>query len=299
MPDALNFHKKMFGFTALFLLAAVVGFRVEAITTPELKGTIDHSLLIAAVCWPVSFAITKRGFYRISDALMVLFWAFAIMAPIAYCSAAAVRVGAAFPLQDDHLYALDKLVGIDVHRLSAWASSLWVGRVETVAYNLLTPLMKVTVFLPLLVNKSRRTKLFILGTMVAFSISIPLSIVFPSIGPWYAAHAEGSHIQMVTQANTLLYRTPGPKAYIESPWMCFPSFHVVWSVLCAYSLWPIRWIRWPAVVLSILIVVSTMTSEWHYLADVVAGLLIAALTIYIAERMVAPEGQLDPQRGQA
>ena len=45
------------------------------------------------------------------------------------------------------------------------------------------------------------------------------------------------------------------------------------AILAAYSLWIYRYLRIPMVLLSAVIIFSTMTTEWHYFADVLGGVV--------------------------
>ena len=58
-----------------------------------------------------------------------------------------------------------------------------------------------------------------------------------------------------------------------------PSFHTALAVLFTYSLRRIGWLFSIAVPLNVVMILSTPTQGGHYLADVVAGLLLSALTI--------------------
>jgi hypothetical protein len=58
----------------------------------------------------------------------------------------------------------------------------------------------------------------------------------------------------------------------------------MWAILCAQALWGYRFLRIPASLLSGLIVLSTMTTGWHYFSDVLGGILLAVVA------MVASEG---------
>ena len=62
----------------------------------------------------------------------------------------------------------------------------------------------------------------------------------------------------------------------------FPSFHTIWAVLSSYALWGFRFLRWPSVICAVLIILSTMTTGWHYFADVLGGLILAFVSIEIA-----------------
>lgn len=65
--------------------------------------------------------------------------------------------------------------------------------------------------------------------------------------------------------------------------MCFPSFHVIWAVLSARALWGFRYLPVPVTMLAALISISTMTTGWHYFADVLGGLMIAWISILAAK----------------
>jgi hypothetical protein len=64
----------------------------------------------------------------------------------------------------------------------------------------------------------------------------------------------------------------------------FPSFHAASSVLYAWALWPVRWMR-PIVVLAFTaMLAATPINGGHYLIDIIAGTAIAVLAIVAARR---------------
>ncbi|WP_425277651.1 phosphatase PAP2 family protein [Mesorhizobium amorphae] len=62
----------------------------------------------------------------------------------------------------------------------------------------------------------------------------------------------------------------------------FPSVHAGLAGLCAWAAWDSRVLRYPLLVLNILMATSAVSHANHYMVDVIAGLGIAALTISIA-----------------
>jgi membrane-associated phospholipid phosphatase len=148
--------------------------------------------------------------------------------------------------------------------------------------------MAVAIFLPALSGRARASREFLLANLIAFAIAAPLFALLPAVGPWYHGGFMPSPDQLSCQANLLALRLPGP--YIlttqDAGVVCFPSFHVIWAILCAGALWTFRRLRVPVSILALLIVLSTMTTGWHYFSDVLAGIAIAALSIALARLMV-------------
>jgi membrane-associated phospholipid phosphatase len=80
--------------------------------------------------------------------------------------------------------------------------------------------------------------------------------------------------------------------------VCFPSFHTLLAVVSCVALWSIKPLRIPAVALAVCVVLSTLTSGWHYLVDVIGGLLLAVLSIAVARAFTAIEQRIE-SRGAA
>jgi membrane-associated phospholipid phosphatase len=63
--------------------------------------------------------------------------------------------------------------------------------------------------------------------------------------------------------------------------LTFPSVHAAVAAICAWAAWDVRVLRWPVLVLNILMAVSAVSHGSHYLIDVIAGLGTAGLCISI------------------
>ncbi len=59
----------------------------------------------------------------------------------------------------------------------------------------------------------------------------------------------------------------------------FPSFHATWAILLALSCWHRRWLFALSAVLNGMVLIATLTTGWHYLADVLAGIVMAAVAV--------------------
>jgi membrane-associated phospholipid phosphatase len=87
--------------------------------------------------------------------------------------------------------------------------------------------------------------------------------------------------QIYCQTQLLNLRLPGAYTFRSqgAGIVSFPSFHVIWAVLCARALWGFRYLRIPVTVLSGMIILSTLTTGWRYLSDVIAGAIVAGVSI--------------------
>jgi membrane-associated phospholipid phosphatase len=140
-------------------------------------------------------------------------------------------------------------------------------------------MLMVSYFLPALTGKVKAAQQFITSNLIAFAVSVPLFGLFPAVGPWYGYHLPANPVQAACQQSLFLLRAAGPYSLQLYGVVCFPSFHVIWVLLCANSLWCFKLLRIPVAILSALIILSTMTGGWHYFVDVLAGLLVAAAAI--------------------
>jgi PAP2 superfamily len=61
------------------------------------------------------------------------------------------------------------------------------------------------------------------------------------------------------------------------------SFHTILAVLAGVALWSIPYARWLTALWAGLIVVSTVTTGWHYIIDVVTGAAIASVCVCLAK----------------
>jgi membrane-associated phospholipid phosphatase len=124
--------------------------------------------------------------------------------------------------------------------------------------------------------------------LISFAIGIPLFAILPAVGPWHYYHFLPTQSQReVCEVALLTLRLPG--AYVfgstGSGVVCFPSFHVVWAIFFTATLWGFRWLRIPLALLSGMIILSTMTTGWHYFADVLGGIFVAIISIVLAKRL--------------
>ncbi len=62
----------------------------------------------------------------------------------------------------------------------------------------------------------------------------------------------------------------------------FPSYHATLAVLCACAARPLRILRYPLLALNLLVILSSPAMGGHYFIDIIAGIVLAALTISLS-----------------
>jgi hypothetical protein len=267
------------------LCISVAGCWLTGIHT-AVAGRLTAVLMLSAMVAPLPAYWHQKGAAGHRDAALTIFWAVLLAAVLSFPLLIAARLR--MPMQDLRFSVIDGWFGIHIAAIHAWAVAHLAGRIISGAYPLLTPLLAIAIFAPALAGRVRVAREFLLANIIAFAIAAPLFALLPAIGPWSHGGFAASPDQSFCQASLMALRLPGPYLFSSqgAGVVCFPSFHVIWALLCARALWTFRSLRIPATLLSAVIVLSTMTTGWHYFSDVLAGILIAAASIALAHRLV-------------
>lgn len=274
-----RFDRLMAFATAAVLAISFAGCKLTLIRIPDLAATIIGTVLLIPIILLIPIYWHEKGKIDLRDAALTIPWCLIFRFALGYTIAIGGRLGMSIPLQDGFFARLDHAFGVYVPDITAWASHHWIGNFASSTYPLLFPMLWVAYLLPALTGKVKQAQLFITSNLMAFAVSVPLFCLFPAVGPWYGYHLAATPTQAACQQSLFLLRTPGPYTLNLFGVVCFPSFHVIWVLLSANSLWCFKPLRIPVVILSTLIILSTMTGGWHYFIDVLAGLLLAVAAI--------------------
>ncbi len=68
----------------------------------------------------------------------------------------------------------------------------------------------------------------------------------------------------------------------------FPSYHAGLSAVTLWGFWTsgVRWLKWTGPVVALATIVATPVDGGHYFVDVLAGVVIAAVSILVAAKAV-------------
>lgn len=263
--------------TVGLLAAALVWASFEKLTVegvPDLLGA-------QGVLWLTVLAFRGRdGGQRAVDLAATIALFSLIGATGAVFSYLAFRTGA--PLADARLASWDAAIGLSWPTWAAWvAAHPDLVRLLHFAYDAMPVQVTATLVLLPLCGMASRSDEFL--AMLGFSLIPTLSLcaLLPAQGS--GVYFNGAHIANYLAAQTSLRSGHVMTFSIDRAQgiVTFPSFHVIAAVglinaarrtVLAFPVW----------VLDLLMIVSAPTEGWHYFVDVLAGLVIAVLSIAMA-----------------
>jgi membrane-associated phospholipid phosphatase len=289
----LAFHIRMAYSCLAVLLISFFGCKLTSIHT-DIGARVIAVVVMFAMVSPLPIYWQEKGRVVRRESALVIPWELLLAATLSFPVLIAARLR--MPLQDSLLGHIDQALGASVPAIVAWADHHWLGTVINRSYPWLLPLLAVAAFAPALMGKMKQAREFLVANVVAFAIGVPLFALLPAVGPWYYYHLAPNSAQASCWAQLLALRHPGPYLFQDQAAgvVCFPSFHVIWAILCAAALWGFRPIRIPVALLSATIVVSTLTTGWHYFSDVLGGIAVAAISLSIARTYSSVKEQRHP-----
>jgi hypothetical protein len=213
----------------------------------------------------------------------------AVGAPLSYIAATA-----GFPLQDAALEAIDRHLGVDWAQLMTFVSlHPRLQLVLSFAYSSFALQTLTTVLALGMAGQLTRLSSFITAFIATTLVIIAISAVCPAAGPWLfleiqPASANGFLPTSSTSWPVFLGLRDGTLHTVygirSEGIITFPSLHAALGVLFPAALWHVKGVRWLALGLNILLVLATPAYGSHYVIDVIAGILIAAVCWVAAAR---------------
>jgi hypothetical protein len=190
------------------------------------------------------------------------------------------------PLVDDVLARWDAACGVHLPAIVHWASSHPAIRVplEWAYHSLLwqTPLVIVVLGFS---GDRRRLEGFVRQFLFGTLICAGLFALFPAEGPFAYYGYETSatqaryleHLHGLRDGSRTVISWNGAEGLIT-----FPSFHTAWALLLAWSLRGRGWLGAVSGAVNLLVIVSTLTTGWHYFVDVLGGMATVAAGIALS-----------------
>lgn len=283
---ATSFHSWIVLAAIVFLLFTAIGSHLAHMAMPGAPALLVGFGAILAVALALVAVLHDRGYEAACEGLILTLESWAIYATISPAVPLICHMGFRIPLMDPYLAQIDSSLGVYIPAIALWSKSHWLGRVAISSYGLARQYVVFSFFFPILLRRFQVARTFLAANLVAGVISLPCMYIAPAVGPWFAYHSPATQGQFVLQAALFSLRHPGPSVLGLTGILCIPSFHVIWAILCGYSLWHIRALRIPAAIFSALLIFSTLATGWHYLVDVIAGAFVALASIQLATAFV-------------
>jgi membrane-associated phospholipid phosphatase len=236
-------------------------------------------------------------FHRSDERLAAIAAGFAVLIAFTHvgaaCSYAVTAV--AFPLRDAQFAAIDAFFGFDwQYYLTLTAAHPALAGLLRGAYASSLPQTLGLVIILGTLRQGRRLAGFLWLFMITGTITIIVSGLLPAAGP-VVFHDPPVSLRRLVGEDAGAWHLPhfndlrnGTLRVIDfaavEGLVTFPSFHTALAIICSWALWPIRYLRWPAVLLNVLVIASTPSIGGHYLIDVIAGALVAVGAILALPR---------------
>lgn len=269
------------GLTALTVFSAVVIIVARGLHFPpaDLLQPAGLVALLGGVAW---FYQRREVSTFVSSltalAHLVLFCP--AFATLMYAIAATHRT-----LIDPTLIQVDQICGFRAPDFVAWIRahhSLSVA--SAVVYDTLLPQTILAIAVLGFSGDRQSLDKFILRFMACALITAALFAFFPATGPFaafgFAPTADQAryldHLQSLREGRRLLVTWREAEGLIT-----FPSFHTTWAILLALSFRRRVFLFAPALLLNALVIVSTLTTGWHYLSDVLGGILVGVVVLLL------------------
>jgi membrane-associated phospholipid phosphatase len=258
------------------ILLAETSFRLEA--SPQLRIAVVWILMavVFVVCrWRrfprlAHFAHTWLTLSLFTNAAVILNFILTGILPL--------------PRWDEALATADRALGLNWLDMYQWLTRhpAIEASAHTV-YSSLGPEMLVLLIALELLGHHSQARTFLRWFMVSAIATLGIGTLFPAAGAFVYYHLPVASIsgyvsQWADLRNGTL-RTVNPLD--NQGLVVFPSFHTALAVLCACAAWPLRLLKFPLMALNLLIILSSPAMGGHYFVDIIAGFILAALTISV------------------
>ena len=307
VPDAKTWVMLAACIATTLVLGAWFGFTIETMVVVQCLAGI--SVLIAVA---VFYTVWRPDPY-IAAACSV--FAFLLLFPATVLPLSYVSAALNMPLQDALLARVDRALGFDWLAVQqATLSHPLFGRAAMFAYgNAHWPIIGTWVVL-IVTGQFERLREFAQLTMLTAVIGMAIAALFPVVGAYayfgvsseVLASLKGTGAGMWHVADFNAVRA-GLLRTIDFETMQgivqFPSFHTVGAVTAAWAIWRTAYLKWPLAIFHAFVVFTAMPVGGHHLMDVLGGLGLTALGLYLVRldagtwaKSLAPAFQWVPSR---
>jgi hypothetical protein len=281
--------------TGVVMLAvtAWLPFASFAVAVMPVLASLATCLALLAGTWFYTF---RRVDPNIATALvhiaqMTLFTAFGSI--LSYMIAANE-----LPLWDATLFGIDGALGLDWRAYLTFVNERpLLGLAGSLAYQSLIPQMIVLIAVLSLSGRLDAVRRMMLAAIVTGTLTVVMSGLMPAMAmfvhlgltqadfPNLKPAAAFVHLADLTALRAGTF--PVLDISRAEGIVTFPSYHAALGLILLVGGWAHPWLRWPFLLLNLMLIAATPIDGGHYFIDVAAGLSIAAMVMLVI-RKVAP-----------
>ena len=200
-----------------------------------------------------------------------------------------------FPLHDDWLNNLNSIFHFDTLRfMNLFNSKWWLQITFELIYNFLLLALLVLPIVFAVLGYATRVYTFTLACLIACLMGYGLYYFFPSSAPASILHSiyfprTSLHL---SQSFYLVHHYQTASVFVG--FISIPSFHTIWATIMVCMVWKHKSF-YLLFAFSILVVISTLTTGWHFLIDDMVALPIGLISFMLARILL--EGDLTEKIG--
>ena len=250
----------------------------------------------------VGMCFRARGYAALGTALETI--ALLSAASLLICLATFVLGATQRPLIDPALARADELLLPGFHwptAILALNQRIQLLALCNMAYSTLDWQPGMLLLLLCAAGSIERCWMFLLAWFATLIIVISIYAFAPGVGGYAFYGITASDVPGVTDPTAWrfplileLLRSGGLRMIdfdLLDGLVTFPSFHAGAAVLLIWGFWPLRWARWPFAALNTAMFASSVPIGGHYVVDLLAGGVVAAVGISASKWIFARPGR--------
>jgi hypothetical protein len=193
------------------------------------------------------------------------------------------------PFADAQLMAFDHACGVHLPDIVQWATAHpTITRLLRVTYDTLLFQTAGLVIVLGFLGDRRALQTYILRFMVAALVTAGFFWWAPAEGPFvaYGYAPSDDQVRYLDHLHGLRSGTLTTVTWVQAEGLItFPSFHTTWAILLALAVRHRRWLFVFLATVNTAVVVSTLTTGWHYASDVIAGIVTCAFAVAVSHAL--------------
>ncbi|HLB56107.1 MAG TPA: phosphatase PAP2 family protein [Coxiellaceae bacterium] len=283
---SLTVFSLIFGGIIFFLNAADFHYKMGALFDTSITS-FSATQLICSISMSLFFLFYGMYIRNISPRSATFIWGMGAFYWVVLANMLVTNAVQAtpFPPIDAWLVKIDRDMGFSTAALMAWTHNHpdLHHFFRTIYFSLGIELILVPILLTVFCAR-KSLSVFYIAEMSTMIIGSTIYFFFPTMAPSGIIHSPYfSHMQDDTSIRFYqLHHFLTPTSY-DGGLIAFPSFHVIWAILLTYACRAKKIFLYPMAIYNFILIITTVFLGWHYLTDVIAGIILAAAGIIFAE----------------